>query len=210
MSSLEAILDEEASANKPAMVLHRGTVWSGAIVKIKIPERAQPGSYPEGNEQIPFWRFGYNVPGGVVNLFLHSDYDYRGRTIVVSAAVMRKDLEDGRSFFHLDLTPAEDGVVETHRMTIVSRREVGSLDGSIAFETPAPLAGVIVFSEPGSKLSTKGAEPVAREKSTDSMLERLTSQGWVVGRDEGHKVHLFKETQRGRKTMEYYRPKKKK
>jgi hypothetical protein len=42
------------------------------------------------------------------------------------------------------------------------------------------------------------------------LVERLTSQGWVVGRDEGHKVHLFKETQRGRKTMEYYRPKKKK
>jgi hypothetical protein len=167
MSSLGAA--QAASARVPVPVTSREILYSGAIVKVKVPIGAANGTYPEGDKNIPFLHFSYTIRGGRVNVFVHTDNSaLRGRTITAEVSVLKKMLGDGREYLYIDLLPVASDTPVTHRLAVMSDI-VGSWsnDDHLMFATPEPLFGLIIFVPPGAKLIPAGTvvrmvEPAAR------------------------------------------------
>jgi hypothetical protein len=93
------------------MEVHRKKIFSGVVVSMKVPKNASQGSVP--GTDVRFWQFALNVPGGCVNVFVHSSEDVRGRSVVCQAEVWNKQMGTSRWFNHLDLHPCDDPI--THR-----------------------------------------------------------------------------------------------
>lgn len=208
-----------ASAYVPIPVVARETLHMGSIVKMKVPIGATDGTYPNGDEMIPFLQFCHNIRGGRVNFFVHtSDSALLGKTITASASVLKKTLEDGREFLYVDLVPVSDDTPITHRLAVMS-----NIDGSwnsedhLIFQTPQPLDGIIIFAPPGAKVVPAGtvvqmpapASAKAPSITGDSQLDRLLSNGWAIDSQDSLQVNLFRMKGDVRKTMVHYRPKNK-
>lgn len=211
-----------ASAYVPVPVIARDTLHTGSVVKMKVPVGASDGTYSNGDEELPFLQFCHNIRGGRVNFFVHTnDSALRGKTITVSASVLKKTLEDGREYLYIDLTPVSNDTPITHRLAVMNNIE-GSWDSEdyLIFETPEPLDGIIIFAPPGAKMvpgstvvqmqqRTQTAEPKAPKKPStgDSQLDRLLADGWEIDSQSHAKVNLFKMKGDQRKSMVHHRPK---
>jgi hypothetical protein len=98
-----------ASAHVPAQVIKRETLHTGSIVRIRVSVDASDGSYPNGDEEIPFLQFCRSIRGGRVNFFVHTkDFAVRGKKITALASVHKKTLDDGREYLYVDLVPVND------------------------------------------------------------------------------------------------------
>lgn len=216
MSSFGAA--QAASAYVPVPVIARETLHTGSIVKMKVPIGATEGTYPNGDEEVPFLQFSHTVRGGRVNFFVHtSDSALLGKTITASASVLKKTFEDGREYLYVDLVPVTDMPV-THRLAVMNDVD-GSWDNDdhLIFRTPEPLSGVIIFAPPDAKVIPAGeivqmpAPVPARASATgDSQLDRLLADGWAIDSEDSLQVILFRMKGDLRKTMIHYRPKKNK
>lgn len=218
-----------ASAYVPVPVIARETLHAGSIVKMKVPIGASDGTYPNGDEEIPFLQFCHTIRGGRVNFFVHTnDSAVRGKTITASASVLKKTLEDGREYLYVDLAPVSDETPITHRLAVMNNID-GSWDSDdhLIFETPEPLDGLIIFAPPGAKVVPGNniqhdrfadeavhelfviGDPEDPEKPStgDSQLDRLLAAGWEIDSQDSVKVDLFKMKGDQRKTMVHHRPK---
>ncbi len=209
MSSFGAA--QAASAHVPVPVIAREMLHSGAIVEMRIPVGATEGTYPNGNEEIPFLQFCHNIRGGRVNFFVHtSDDALRGKTITASATVLKKTLEDGRQYLYVDLVPVAEDTPATHRLAVMNKNDGSwSGDGYLTFETPAPLSGLIIFTPPEVKIVVRGSIVPMPKKTTsgDSQLDRLLADGWQIESENAQTVKLFKMKGDKTKTMVHHRPK---
>ncbi len=136
-----------STSNVPVPVITREVLYEGAIVKTKVPADARFGSYTKGDEKVLFVQFCYNIRGGVVNIFVHTDdYTVRGKKIVASAAILKKILEDGREYLYVDLVPVVGDTQVTHRLAVMGKIDNSwGGDGHLIFKTPAPLEGFIIL-----------------------------------------------------------------
>lgn len=210
---------QAASAYIPVPVIARETLYTGAVVKIKVPIGATDGSYSNGDEEIPFLRFCHNIRSGRVNFFVCTkDTALLGRTITAVASVLKKTLEDGREYLYVDLTPVSNDTPITHRLTVMNNIDGSwNSDDHLIFETPAPLNGIIIFAPPGAKMVPAGTvvqmrAPVPTRLSSttgDSQLDRLLGDGWTIDSEaeDPARVNLFRMKGDIRKTMVHYRPK---
>jgi len=144
MSSI-AVAPAASRARVRTPIKSRALIWRGGPIAIKIPEGAKRGFYSEeGKESVAFLQFVRYVKGGVVNIYLHNpEESVAGRTIKATAELWQKTLQDGRSFFYVNLKQQPSDVDETHRLEILP----GKCDDPAAFETPPPLVGYVLFRE---------------------------------------------------------------
>jgi len=219
MSSLGAA-QRAASANVPVPVIAREILHEGSIVMMKVPVDADDGSYPKGDERIPFLHFYIGFRGeGVMHFYVHDpDPGFLGQRIKFRASVILKLLEDGREYLYVDLAPVPSDTPITHRLVVMGSDE-GSwdYDDHLVFKTPPPLTGQIVFAPPEAKIIRQAdVVPLPRPRPTmhkgphvlDRKLNRLKVDGWLVEDESGPDVvHLYKEVGGRRKTMVYHRPK---
>lgn len=196
----------EVGSAKTATV-SREEVWSGAVVSIAVPDKVVKGQVGEGDDTIHYFRFARHVKGGSVYCFVHtSDEALLGRTIRVSATVMRRTLSDGRKYLYVDFRPVEKSVPPTHRLAVMQEHGVWSSDWQI-FEMLSPLRGAIIFAPPEAKITPEAQAP--RPISTDPQLDRLLSQGWRIKENGLVIVTLFKLDKKGGEvTIKHHRPKK--
>jgi len=164
MSSIAAA-HEAASPRTAAAVISRTVIHSGPVVKIKVPADATEGSYLGQKKRVPFLQFSRTLPGGVVNLFVHTGaLHLRGTTILAKATVMKKVLDDGREFLYVDLAPLPPTAKVTHRLAFMPD-VVGSWHGKdhVTFGTPKPIIGRIIFAPPNAKVAVAEVlKPTAR------------------------------------------------
>lgn len=211
MSSIEAV-ETAASTRIPAEVISRETAWTGGIVKIKVPVEALEGSYPKGEENVIFLQFSHNVPGGRVNIFVHTpDLEVRGRSIKAEASVLKKRLKDGSEFLYVDLVPVHDERPVTHRMAVMSKGP-GSWDNDahLVFATPGSIRGLIIFGPPEVKMvpqepARSKARNAQASPAKDAQLERYYAQGWKFDREDGRTIHLYREVGGKRKELTHQR-----
>ena len=143
----------------PVEVLDRKLLWEGGIISIAVPETAKEGSYPSDAGPQKFVKFAHNVKGGVVNFFVHDEEPTRllGKKITAEVEIWEKTLADGRKFLYVDLDPTSDTMPIMNRISVMSvkKKDVAMQEGFAAFETPAPLIGVIVVAPVESKIIIK-------------------------------------------------------
>lgn len=139
--------------NAVAPPVKRETVHAGGeVVSMKVPLNAREGLFPspEGNNQ--YLQFAQNVRGGAVNIFVHGTEParFRGMRVTAKVSVLKKTLEDGRRFLHINLLPVDEP--RTHRLAVMSESDVILEEGFVSFKTPDPLEGKIVLAPLGSKI----------------------------------------------------------
>ena len=204
------------SARARVAVLSREVIFAGAIVKERIPLDAQVGRYDHDGKDVPFLQFARAVPGGRVNLFVHtSATSLLGETICASATLWKKTLEDGRAFLYVDLIPVSDDQKVTHRLVVMNRADSGWGEDCLIFDTPAPLRGLVIFAPPEAKmpprqnvvrLPQKQQVPVPAAPK-DAQLERLLGAGWQIDSEDENKACLFRMKGQERRTMTHHKPK---
>lgn len=207
MSSIGAAI--AASTTVPAPIKSRETLWTGGIVKMKVPSFINDGVYDNGEEELSYLHFFRPIRGGGVNMFVHSD-DTRlvNTTIRASVTVIKKIFTDGREYLHIDLKPVPDDTPVTHRLSIMNKGQGSWDDGShLIFETPPPLSGLIILSPPTAKIVAAETLSAEARQSNDVQLARLLSQGWLVDSEDKNDVFLFKLVNDQRKTLTHHRPK---
>jgi len=186
-------------------VKERTLLWNHGTVRVSIPKDAKWGSFEDESVDLHFLQFAPFVKGGRVNVFVHNATDTMiGKRITASAELWKKTLEDGRSYLYVDLRPSSESKDPTHRMVVVS----GPTTEESAFKTPAPLVGYVLFMAPDAKIVEH--TPPARKDSKDPQLDRLTSAGWKIAREDATTVSLTKGDGVQQKTMTHHRPKNKK
>ena len=191
---------DRVSKPKSVPVTERECLWKGGTVLITVPVSARAWEFPSSEGGGRYVQFTKDMKGGVVNLFVHAERpgQFRGKKIVANVEIWKKTLVDGREYLYVDLRPVADAK-PTHRLVVIAVEKKGLKidDLSIAFGTPAPLVGTIVFAPIGSKVliksppavETKPAEPdranvtdIRRPAATSSvpatpaMLERLAAR----------------------------------
>lgn len=147
-----------AASTHPVTDVERTVLYTGPIVKMKVPVGASGGAYPSSEGLIPYLQFCHTIPGGRVNFFVHTaDKMVRGRTITAGASVLKKTLPDGREYLYVDLKPVEADTPITHRLAVMNNLDA-SWDNSdpLIFATPLPLKGVIIFASPDAKMIPTG------------------------------------------------------
>ncbi len=152
-------IDAAHAASTRAAVTERVCLWSGGIVRTRIPQGAKIGAYEDGETCILFLMFPLTVRGGRVNCFAHinthlSQDALASKTIITAQLhVMKKTLEDGREYLYLDFIPVESSTPVTHRVVTESSIDGSILPGdSVVFETPPPLNGRIIILPPRMKV----------------------------------------------------------
>lgn len=122
-------------------------VYTGAVVKVKIPARATASTYPGNMDETHYIRFMRSVRGGCVNFFLHTtDLELRGKNIIALASVFKKTLADMREYLYVDMTPLPGSTAVTHQLLVLSAGDRLWTEGKhLTFETPGPLEGLIIF-----------------------------------------------------------------
>lgn len=190
---------QEATSPKPTNEATRTLLWSGGVVEMKVFDRAKAGYFGEGDDRIDFIQFAVGVPGGLVNMFVHStEYEkYVGKHVIAEATVHRKEFKDGRAFLYVDLLPTDKK--PTHWLTARPRKEGATHSpGAVVFKTPEPLRGEIVITELNSN------------SSNDIQLDRYLADGWTISADHPTCVHLTKGEEEKLRCMVHHKPKKKK
>jgi len=104
----------------------RKVVWSDPtkIFAIKVGKNLNKGSYPGPDGDVSYWHFGHPVPGGFVNAFVHADEVVPGKMVRARIEVIRNTFADGRSFYHYDIHPVKEWVEVTHRLCVITMRQV--------------------------------------------------------------------------------------
>ena len=233
MSIRYAVAETVSTPDNPTIA--RTVVWDdGAIVRIVIAKDARPGLVPNDAGDIPFLRFSRDVRGGRVRCFVHTDQDLAGKKITARAIVMEREREDGSTSLYLDFIPVADDEPVTHRLTVVTHEPaLGAGTDWRIFQTPEPLCGAIVFSEPDAKVNLtwqnpveadhvvvpyrKPLPPIAAQKTTakrtpdpdrDDQLKRLLSQGWEIADEDESSATLFRMKGDERKELIHRKPRK--
>ncbi len=222
-----------ATSPRPARkILSRTREWSGGIVEFPIPRRAKAGSFGEGDNRIAFLKFAFEVKGGLVNFFVHSeDVSLINKKVTAFLEVHRKVFEDGGEFLHIDLIPTEG--VPTHWLQVQKTQSVDHPKSMTVIRTPLPLQGEILISlhhnfKPGpvekvlapkhvgvnrsSQKQQTASVPVPVKKKIlhrtgDAQLDTLLNGGWSIAYDGGTEVHLTKTKMGEIKRHTHYRSK---
>ena len=186
-------------------VLDRPLLHSGAIVSYQLPKNTRLSSISlDDGSSLEFIQFATNLPGGVVNIFVHSnDLALSGMTIRARVEIREKRLANDRSFLYVDLYPVDMAEAPTHKLVVLSR-EFSRQDHWVVFDTPGSIRGFIALIEPEEKLvppATKYRDskvPVVSKQrrapgstqQSDTQLDRLLGEGWAIASEEGNYVHL--------------------
>ena len=139
----------------PVPVRSRATLWEGGVISLKVPAMAQCQTGAAG--KVTYLQFFRHVKGGGVNFYIHhiNPTSLAGKRVRARMSVMQKDLEDDRSYLHIDLVPVKDHEPVTHRLIIESTLALSVHPKKVLFQvqTPSPLAGIIVVTaaEPDEK-----------------------------------------------------------
>ena len=178
----------------PVAVTKRIREWSGGVIWIKVPKVVRTGTFKDDQVEIPFIQFARPVPGGVVNIFMHTaDVEkYVGREITAKAEVHYKEMADGRAFYHIDLYPTDEPA--SHQLIVEPRQNTVSPAKATVFKTPSPLQGEIVI---------KTIEASKPTSTGDVQLDRLLADRWQISHQDDKAVYLTK----GERQITHYRPK---
>lgn len=204
-------------------VLARVLLHADAIVSYQLPKNTQLRSMTlEDGKVLEYIQFHTNLPGGVVNIFVHSsDLTLSGTTIRARAEIREKKLANDRSFLYIDLHLVDKAEVPTHKLVVLSS-DFPRQDHWVVFDTPGSIRGFIALIAPEEKL----VPPVAKHRDgkqtivskqrrapgsapqMDTQLERLLSEGWVIAKEEGNYVYLEKTGKDGEpKKLTHFRKK---
>ena len=196
------------------------TIHEGSIVSIQLPKVVTLRSVTDAEENVlaTYLHWTVNMPGGVVNMHVHSDdMTIANTTIRARVELKIKTTENGRQFLMVDFYPVDKGLAPTHKLVVLPDSFEQQEHWEV-FPTPG-MRGFAALIEPNEKLippPTKyrdGKAPISGVQRrapgsaprTDTQLERLLSEGWAISKDDGTYVTLRRE---GRDTpMTHYRPK---
>ena len=216
---------QKVTAKKPFEVIERKILWSGGIIKIKVPAGALKLTYSSPAGDVRYLQFAYPIKKGqLINLFVLSDIDCRGKDIIAETTVMQKRLSDDRQFLYVDLKPVTEYREITHRL-VVLKDDATTKPDWIIFDTPPPMNGLVVLIPPDEKISSptkkgpavtvsvpvqnKVPKVVTPVVTGDGQLDRLIAQGWKILEEKSSEVKLWRDKKGGRVTMTHIRQKKK-
>ena len=231
MSKTETVNMASSVKRTPGVVKSRETLKSGEIIRILVPESAEMGVFKSENLEIHYLQFVRPVKGGLVNFFVQTKDDCRGKNITARVSVMRKTFTDERSFLYIDLFPETTSV--TRRLAVLTEKPSIESNWEI-FKTPEPLRGFIVLAPPDAKIAVpkKAATTLAPSKVTNveiteaipamlpslplvaignsTLTKLIRVDGWTIESVDEKTVLLSKIRDGKQVTMIYDRPQPKK
>lgn len=134
-------------------IVSHETLHASAIISIKLPKNVSQGQAKDSHENVlaEYLHWAVNLPGGMVNVFVHStDTSLANTTIRARVEVKVKTTVTGRQFIFVDLYPVDEAERPTHRLVVIEEKVEQKAEWLVF---PAPnLRGYVALIGPDEKL----------------------------------------------------------
>ena len=122
-------------------------------MSVKLPKKVTFGqaTAPDGTVLAEFLHWPVTLPGGIVNMFVHTaDKSLAGTTVRLRVEVKIKTADEGRKFIFVDLHPVDMAIRPTHRLCVI-QDIYEQMPDWLVFPAPG-MQGIVALIGPDEKL----------------------------------------------------------